>query len=190
MSLQQILSDRGIESANAEASKYCLAEMSAHPDLCARLEFHGVPHRSLWRLEQPSALERHAPCLFPSVAGSEFDNWLGSVLDALPLSVVFTRLPIERLASHLRRFIKFQDDDGRYFLRLGAPAALRLYLGSIAQEASTVARWFGHQGVESLYLHDPGIALALRVQPLFEQGWNSAGREGCLVWRDALPRGA
>lgn len=184
MGLKTWLADRGIAVAAPEINVFCLAEMSAHSDLRARLEFHDEPYRSLWRLESQSTLEQHAPCLFQSPPEGAFDEWLGGVLDDFPLSTLFTRLPIESICSHLRRFTKVQDNEGRYFLRLGDPASLRLYLDSIAHAHETVARLFGHRGTEEFYLHDPRIALSRRVQPLFEQGWDHPGREGYLLWRE------
>lgn len=94
---------------------------------------------------------------------------------------------IDSIGARLRRFTKFQDSDGCYFLRLGDPVSLRLYLDSIAHTPETVAKLFGHKGVEALYLHAPRITLSRHVQPLFEQGWDHPGREGYLLWRDAPP---
>ncbi len=187
MSLQSWLADRGIAPSSPEINVFFLVEMSAHTELRARLEFHDQPYRLLWKLEPQSILEQHAPCLFQSLAGSAFDQWLYSAIDAFPLSVLLTRDGIDSIGARLRRFTKFQDSDGRYFLRLGDPAALRFYLDSIAHDPETVVKLFGHRGVEAFYLHAPRIALSRYVQPLFEQGWDHAGLEGYLLWRDAPP---
>ncbi|MGQ1887830.1 DUF4123 domain-containing protein [Serratia marcescens] len=185
MSLQSWLADRGFAQLAPEINVFFLAEMSAHAELRARLEFHDQPYRLLWRLESQSSLEQHAPCLFQSHAGSAFDDWLASAIDAFPLSILLTREGIDSIGARLRRFTKLQDSDGRYLLRLGDPASLRLYLDSIAHTPETVAKLFGHKGVEAFYLHAPRIALSRQVQPLFEQGWDHPGREGYLLWRDA-----
>ncbi|WP_423762287.1 DUF4123 domain-containing protein [Burkholderia sp. NLJ2] len=184
MGLRTWLAERGIAPATVAVNAFCLTEMSGHPDLRARLEFHGVPYRSLWQTGAHSALEQHAPCLFRSDAESAFDQWLGSTLGTLPLTVLFTRLPADHMAAHLRRFTKFHDDEGRYFLRLGDPASLRLYLDAVSHDPAVVARLFGQRGMEALYVHDTRIALSRHVQPLFEQGWDSTGREGYLVWQE------
>lgn len=185
MSLQSWLADRGIAPAAPEMNVFFLAQMSAHTELRARLEFHDQPYRLLWKLEPQSTLEQHAPCLFQSDTDSAFDHWLGSTIDAFPLSILLSREGIDGIGARLRRFTKFEDSAGRYFLRLGDPAALRLYLDSIAHTPETVAKLFGHKGVETFYLHAPRIALSQRVEPLFEQGWDHPGREGYLLWRDA-----
>ncbi|WP_050814922.1 DUF4123 domain-containing protein [Achromobacter arsenitoxydans] len=182
MGLKRWLTDWGIAATAPEMNVFCLTQMSAHSDLRARLEFHDQPYRSLWKLEPHSVLEQHAPCLFQSHPGSALDQWLGGALDGFPLSILFTRLDIDGLCAHLRRFTKFQDSEGRYVLRLGDPASLLLYLDSISPAPETVAKLFGRKGVEAFYLHDPKIALARRVQPLFEQGWDHPGREGYLLW--------
>ncbi|MGV8401397.1 DUF4123 domain-containing protein [Pseudomonas aeruginosa] len=187
MSLQSWLSARGVAPSAPEIHVFFLAEMSAHTELRARLEFHDQPYRLLWKLEPQSSLEQHAPCLFQGYTGSAFDQWLSSVIDAFPLSVLLTREGINDIGARLRRFTKFQDRDGRYFLRLGDPTALRFYLDSIAHEPETVVKLFGHKGVEEFFLHAPRIALSRHVQPLFEQGWDHPGREGYLLWKDAPP---
>ncbi|MHC9238686.1 DUF4123 domain-containing protein [Pseudomonas aeruginosa] len=184
MGMQNWLAARCIAPVSPEINVYCLCELSAHSELRARLEFHGVAYRSLWQLEAHDQLQKHAPCLFRSPPGDAFDEWLGGILDELPLSLVLTRLSDDGIRGHLRRFTKFQDRDGRYLLRLGDPVSLRLYLDSIAGTAATVAKLFGKRGVEAFYLHAPRAALTRYVQPLFEQGWDSPGREGYLVWRE------
>ncbi|EDW2056459.1 DUF4123 domain-containing protein [Salmonella enterica subsp. enterica] len=185
MDLHSWLAEWGMAAAPG-INVFCLAEMSAQSDLRARLEFHDESYRLLWKLEPHSVLEQHAPCLFQIEPGSAFDQWLGSTLDDFPLSILFTRQGIDDICALLRRFTKFGDSDGRYFLRLGDPASLRLYLDSVAHEPETVAKLFGSRGVEEFYLHAPRIALSRRVQPLFGQGWDHPGREGYLVWGEPV----
>lgn len=187
MNLHQWLADRGIDASSRGAHVLFLAEMSAHPELRARLEFHDQPYRMLWKLEAQSALEQHAPCLFQAHAESAFGHWLGSTISTFALTVLLARDDIDAIASRLRRFTKFQDGGSRYYLRLGDPAALRLYIDSIAHAPEVLTRLFGHKGVEAFHLHAPRIALSRQVAPIFEQGWDHPGRNGYLLWTDAPP---
>ena len=184
MSLENWLGERGLAVAadTADINVFCLAEMSSRADLRARLQFHDVPARLLWKLDANSVLAQHAPCLFQCPPDSDFDRWLSSGLDGAALSILYTRLDLDGICAHLRRFTKLQNRDGRFLVRLGDPGSLRLYLDAIAHTPETVARLFGHDGIQRFYLHDPRAELSWRVQALFEQGWNHPGREGYLLW--------
>lgn len=184
MSLHQRLSDLRPRPSQDLMGVYFLAESSAHPDLQARMEFHDIMHRSLWRLDLQSDLEKHAPFLFVVPTESAFDAWLGATIDTLPLTVISSRHSFDALIRHLRRFSKFEDPNGRYFLRLGDPASLHLYVASLAQHPDQVARFFDQGAVGELYFHDPRSGLSRHVSPLFEQKLEHAEHDGYLVWRD------
>ncbi|MDD0977588.1 DUF4123 domain-containing protein [Pseudomonas fontis] len=184
MSLHQQLMTAGLIPRVEEREVFLLAEGSAHEALRARLEFHDTPHRSLWRLEGQSALEKHAPLLFTLAPDSTLDDWLGSIRATLPLTVLSSRLAFDDLWRHLRRFSKFQDAESRYWLRLGDPSALERYVGSLAYEPGRLARFFDLGGIDALYFLDSRIGLARQAQPLFEQALGNAERDGCLIWRD------
>ncbi|KAB1585305.1 DUF4123 domain-containing protein [Burkholderia cepacia] len=184
MSLHQHLSDLRTRSCRDLVGMYFLVESGAHPDLLARMEFHDIVHRSLWRIDLQSDLERHAPFLFVAPPESAFDAWLGATVDTLPMTVISSRHSIDTLIRHLRRFSKFEDLNGRYFLRLGDPASLQLYVASLAQHSEQVARFFDQGAVGELYFHDPRSGLSRCVSSLFEQNLEHAENDGYLVWRD------
>ncbi|VWC94352.1 MULTISPECIES: DUF4123 domain-containing protein [Burkholderia] len=189
MSLHKHLSARLWAPRSTLAHAFVLASASAHPNLQARLEFHDAPHRPLWRVEVQSELEKYTPLLFAIEPGSAFDAWLGSVIDALPITILFSRLSFDALWRHLRRLSKFEDDHGHYFLRLGDPASLHLYTASLAHTPEQVAHLFDQGSIGELFFHDPHIELSRSVQPLFEQGLDNADRDGCLLWRNVARLG-
>lgn len=182
MSLHQQLCEGDLYTGVVSASLFVLAEASAIPGLLGRLEFHATQHQCLWHLEHGTEMEKHAPVLFQLTAGSELDTWLGGLDGAFACTVIEAAQPLEAIARHLRRFGKVQEGQRRYFLRLGDPRSLCLYVGSLTHRPDTLARLFDHGRVRRLYFHDPGIGLALGAQPLFEQTEGSGEREGCLAW--------
>ncbi|MCO7635140.1 DUF4123 domain-containing protein [Pseudomonas guariconensis] len=182
MSLHQRLSDHAAIGDAGRDSLFLLAEASTTPGLLGRLEFHAIEHQCLWYLEQNPGLEKHAPILFPLKPGSDLDTWLGTLDGSLAFTAFEATLPLEALAQHLRRFGKVQQGKQRYFLRLGDPRSLSLYVGSLAQHADTLARLFDHGRVLRLYFHDPATDLALGVQPLFEQAEDACEQEDYLAW--------
>lgn len=183
MSVYQRLEDLGLRRPTIHVQAFVLLEASADRGLLARLEFHSVNHRSLWRLESQSELEKHAPYLCQVEPGSDFSAWLDAGYDSVAMTWLFTRLPFDELWQHLRRFSKFEDDGRYFFLRLGHPDSLHLYVASIAHSPVMVAGFFADGGVEELYFHGPQSGLSRRVQPLFEQQ-RATGIEfdGSLVW--------
>lgn len=183
MSLHQQLSEGGLYTGVVSASLFVLAEASANPGLLGRLEFHSIQHQCLWHLEYNTGIEKHAPLLFRLTAGSELDAWLGGLDGAFACTVVEAALSLETLARHLRRFGKVQEGQRRYFLRLGDPRSLSLYVGSLTHRPDTLARLFDHGRIRRLYFHDSRTGLALGAQPLFEQTEGRSEREGCLAWR-------
>ncbi|MBF8669088.1 DUF4123 domain-containing protein [Pseudomonas putida] len=182
MSLHQQLREGDLYTGVVSASLYVLAEPSANSGLLGRLEFHATQHQCLWHLEHCTGLEKHAPVLFQLTADSELDAWLGGLGGALACTVIEAALPLEGIARHLRRFGKVQEGQRRFFLRLGDPRSLCLYVGSLTHRSDTLARLFDHGRLRRLYLHDPRNGLALGAQPLFEQTEGSGEREGCLAW--------
>ncbi len=182
MSLHRKLMDIGVMPRSTATEVYLLAEATAKAELQARLEFHGEPHRSLWHTDTAASLERHAPMVFQAAQDGSLDAWLGENFDDLPLSVIHSRLDQDALGRQLRRFSKHEDDNGRYFLRLGNPASLHLYVASLAFAPAQVARFFDDGRIESIYFRDPRQGLSRQVQPLFEQKLDEAIRDGCLVW--------
>ncbi|MEN5159888.1 DUF4123 domain-containing protein [Achromobacter spanius] len=183
MSLHQRLADLDVAPRTQGIDTYVLTENAAHRALLARLEFHDVPHRQLWRLEAQGALEMYSPNLFLVQAGNAFDEWLGDVFDTVPMTVVQTRLSFDALWRHLRHFCKFQESGQRY-LRLGAPCALRLYVASIAHSPTRVGRLFDDGRIQELFFHDAGAALSRRVRPLFEPPTADMEDHDYLVWAD------
>lgn len=187
MSFHQYLNDLGLPTGLTRIRTYIVAEATAQRDLLARLEFHDVAHRPLWRLDGQAGLERYSPWLFALESGSKFDAWLGLAAETMPLTVVLAHVAIDDLGRQLRRFGKFEEGGRRFFLRLGDPSSLHTYVASIAHTPPAVERLFADGDIEELYFHDPRIALARRVQPLFEQQrYEHAECDGCLVWLDAL----
>ena len=185
MSACQRLDDLGLLTRGSQVRLFVLIEASAERDLLARLEFHAVGHRSLWRLESMSELEKHAPYLCEVEPGGDFDAWLGTHYDQLALTWLFTRLTYDELWQHLRRFSKFEEGGRYFFLRLGNPGSLHLYIASMAQTPAPLARLFADGAIEEFYFHEPQTGLARRVQPLFEQKRDSIAEfDGCLVWYD------
>lgn len=182
MSLHQQLSEGGLYTGVVSASLFVLAEASANAGLLGRLEFHASQHQCLWHLEHGTGLEKHAPVLFQLIAGSELDAWFGGLDEAFACTVVEAALPLETLARHLRRFGKVQEGRRRYFLRLGDPRSLSLYVGSLTHRPDILARLFDHGRIRRLYFHDSRTGLALGAQPLFEQTEGSTEQEGCLAW--------
>jgi len=159
-----------------------LAEATANAELLARLEFHGIEHQCLWHLQRSAGLERYAPWLFRLVPGSDLDNWLGSSAGQLPFTALATAMPVDALARHLRRFGKLQQGSKRYWLRLGNPHALSLYVESLAHQAEQLAQLFDHGRLRTLYFHAPETGLAISVQPLFEQLAQTCERQEHLAW--------
>lgn len=182
MSLHQQLCEDGLFSGLVSESLFVLAETSANPGLLGRLEFHATQHQCLWHLAHSTGLETHAPIMFQLTANSELDAWLGGLSGAFACTVIESSLSLERLTQHLRRFGKLQEGQRRYFLRLGDPRSLSLYVGSLTHQPSTLARLFDGGKVRTFYFHDARIELALAVQPLFEQAAGGSEREGCLAW--------
>ncbi|WP_047285192.1 DUF4123 domain-containing protein [Pseudomonas protegens] len=190
MSAYQHLDDLGLLKPVNSPSAFVLVEASAERNLLARLEFHGVAHRSLWRLESLSGLEQHAPYLCQVERGSDFDDWLGEHYDRLALTWLFSRRPFAELWQHLRRFSKFEDQGRFFFLRLGHPDALHTYVASLSHAPEPLARLFAEGGIEELYFHGPHSGLSRRVRPLFEQPGDSAATfDGCLVWHEVTAKG-
>lgn len=187
MSAYQHLDDRGLASRASNVRMFVLIEASADRNLLARLEFHSVNHRSLWRLESQSELEKHAPYLCQIEPGGDFDTWLGDNYDKVALTWLFTRMSFDDLWQHLRRFNKFENEGRYFFLRIGSPGSLHLYVASIAHTPVTVARLFADGGIEEFYFHDPQTGLSQRVQPLFEQQRDTVAEfDGSLVWYDVV----
>lgn len=182
MSLHQQIREGDLYTGVISASLFVLAELSANSGLLGRLEFHATQHQCLWHLEHGTGLEKHAPVLFQLTAGSELDTWLGGLDGAFACTVVEAALPLEALARHLRHFGKVQQGQRRYFLRLGDPRSLSLFVGSLTHRPDTLARLFDHGRVRRLYFHDARTGLALGAQPLFEQKEGGNEREGCLAW--------
>jgi len=182
MSLHRQLTEGSLCTGTVNASLFVLAEASANPCLLGRLEFHASQHHSLWYLEYDAGLERHAPILFQLIAGSEVDAWLGALKGRFTGTVIEAALPLEALARHLRRFGKAQAGRRRYFLRLGDPQSLSLYVASLTYRPDILGRLFDNGRVRRLYFHDARTGLALGAQPLFEQAEHGSEREGCLAW--------
>ncbi|CAD5110409.1 DUF4123 domain-containing protein [Zestomonas carbonaria] len=169
MSLHDHLQSLGIASRGPQFRLFVLIEGSAHKELIARQEFHEAQLRPLWRTEDRPELEKHAPYLSLVEAHSDFDAWLGSIQAKTRWTAIYSLLTLDQLATQLRRFSKFQNEDRRFFLRLGDPNSLHLYLASIAEDATTVGRFFANGGIDEFYFHAPEARLSQRVQPLFEQ---------------------
>ncbi|MFD2641289.1 DUF4123 domain-containing protein [Pseudomonas japonica] len=182
MSLHRQLEAAGVVPRSMATGVYLLVEGAARTELQARLEFHDEPHRMLWLTDAAVILERHAPVLFQAMPGGKLDAWLGERFNDLSLSVIHARLDHDALCRQLRRFSKLEDDNGRYFLRLGDPVSLHLYVASLARAPAEVARFFADGDIESIYFHAPAQGLSRQVQPLFEQAFEHAERDGCLVW--------
>lgn len=182
MSFLAQLRECGVGKAPASSHLYLLAEASSHPGLLGHLEFHGASHLCLWHLEPGCGLEKHAPWLFQLAPGSPLDTWLGSAHGSLGCTVIETSTAITALARHLRRFGKVQQGQQRYFLRLGDPRSLSLYVASLARQPMALAQLFDHGHLRTLYFHDPKTQLAMAVQPLFEQAADTFDQEGCLAW--------
>ncbi|MFG8628900.1 DUF4123 domain-containing protein, partial [Pseudomonas paraeruginosa] len=164
------------------AKVFLLTEGAAQTELQARLEFYDEPHRTLWQMNAAEQMEKYAPMLFQASQDGSLDAWLGENFDDLSLSVIHTRLDHDTLCRQLRRFSKHEDDNGRYFLRLGDPTSLHLYVASLASSPTQAGRFFDDGRIESIYFRDPAQGLSRQVQPLFEQRIDIAGRDGCLVW--------
>ncbi|HWL27507.1 MAG TPA: DUF4123 domain-containing protein [Burkholderiaceae bacterium] len=188
MSLHQRLADIGLAPRSAETGTFLLVEGAARTALQARLEFHDEPHRMLWYVDAAVQFERLAPTLFQVSPNGRLDAWLGENFDAIALSVVHARLNHDALCRQLRRFGKHEDESGRYFLRLGDPASLHLYVASLSRAPARVAQFFDHGRIEGIYFRDPGLGLSRQVQALFEQPLDGADRDGCLIWR-SIPNG-
>lgn len=182
MSLHRHLVDIGVVPRSTTAKVFLLVEGAAQTELQARLEFYDEPHRTLWHMDAAAQFEKYAPMLFQASQDGSLDAWLGENFDDLSLSVIHARLDHDALCRQLRRFSKHEDDDGRYFLRLGDPASLHLYVASLASAPAQVARFFDDGRIESIYFRDPRQGLSRQVQPLFEQRLDSADLDGCLVW--------
>ncbi len=189
MSFIAQLRDYGLGTAPASGHLYLLAQASAHPGLIGHLEFQGASHLCLWHLEPGSGLERHAPWLFQLTPDSALDTWLGSLHDGLGCTVIETDAAIAALARHLRRFSKVQQGKTRYFLRLGDPRSLSVYVASLARQPSALAQLFDHGRLRTLYFHDPKNDLAMAAQPLFEQAAGTCEQMSCLAWRFPRPKG-
>ncbi|MCE0918318.1 DUF4123 domain-containing protein [Pseudomonas sp. NMI760_13] len=181
MSLHRQLSEAGAP-VSADQPLYLLAEACAVPGLPGRLEFHGAHYQYLWHLHLRPGLENHAPLLLQLSPGTDLDTWLASRQATFACSVVQSTLPLAELASHLRRFGKVQQGRQRYFLRLGDPASLHLYVASLAQQPQALADLFAHGRIRQLYFHIPQTGLAQGVQPLFEQTAQDCEQDGCLAW--------
>ena len=189
MSLHRHLTDIGVVPRSAETAVFLLAEGGAQAELQARLEFHDEPHRMLWHMDAAGQLEKYAPVLFQAGQGGRFDVWLGEHFDDFSFCVIHARLDHDALCRQLRRFSKHEDENGRYFLRLGNPASLHLYVASLARVPERVARFFDQGRIEAVYFRDLRQDLSRHVQPLFEQALDGTERDGCLIWRSIEPRG-
>lgn len=185
MSFCQHLEKRGLPVKNTRTRVYILTEATADKAMLARMEFHDTGHRPIWRLDKLTGMEKYSPWLCAITRDSEFDQWLEGVADTTPLTVLFSRMPLDELWQHLRRNSKFEEGGRRFFLRMGDPSALHLYTASISHQPASVRHLFADGQIEELYFHHPGVELACRAQPLFEQHLdNSAECDGCLVWID------
>lgn len=185
MSFCQLLEKRGLSVNNERTHVYILTEATADPAMLARMEFHDIEHRPIWRVDKLVGMERYSPWLCAVARDSEFDQWLAGIADTTPLTVLFSRMTPDELWLHLRRNSKFEQDGRRFFLRMGDPSALHLYTASITHQPASVRHLFADGQIEELYFHHPGVELACRVQPLFEQHLDSASEcDGCLVWID------
>lgn len=185
MSFLQRLEKLGLPCDTERTHSYVLTDLTAERRLLARLEFHDVAHRPLWRLDKQAGLEKYSPWLFQVERDSDFDRWLGEVFDATPLTVLFARPALDTVWKHLRRHNKFEEAGQRYFLRMGDPSALHLYTASIAHNPLSVGSLFADGAIEEMFFHDPHKALSSRVQPLFEQQhYAGVHHDGCLVWAD------
>lgn len=116
--------------------------------------------------ERVDAERLEACCLFTGKAGRELADvapWLvrlaegdallrdlataGDEIWALwsrsPGIFLLSDLPTDALRRHLRRFLRVRDDGGRTFLfRFWEPDAAAAYLGAVADDHETTARWF------------------------------------------------
>lgn len=188
MSLHRRLRELGAAPRSTAVESYFLVEGASRTGLQARLEFHDEPYRLLWYPDVSATLEKHAPVLFQAAPDGDLDAWLGERFDELSFSVIHSPLDHDALCRQLRRFSKHQDESGRYFLRLGDPVSLHLYVASLARAPDKVARFFADGGIESLYFHAPAQGLSRQVQPLFEQAPGHAMRDGCLAWLPLAPK--
>ncbi|MBN3857759.1 DUF4123 domain-containing protein [Paraburkholderia sp. Ac-20340] len=168
---------------------FLLMEAATQQELLARMAFHDVAHRCLWRAGDLHGMETRAPWLAQVESGSRFDEWAGGARESLAFTLIPASLSFDGLWRHLRRFAKFEADGRRYFLRLGDPGSLRMYTASLAAQPDAVTRFFARGDIQQYYFHDPCAGLARLVRPVFESGVDADERDGCLVWRD-VPREA
>lgn len=152
-----------------ERKLYVLAEASKQNTLLARMEFHAVAARSLWRVEYQPELEPYAPYLIEIPENSAFDHWLSANSDTVPIVILSAQMTFDEVWAHLRHFTKFETQGQKYYLRIGAAAMFHTYVASVAKQHETVTKLFSQGRIDGMLFQDTVNDLSQFCRPSFEK---------------------
>lgn len=157
---------------------FALLDASQSADIPICLEGFSNPARCLFDGAAYEDMAEVAPWLVELTRYSDVWDWF--VEEGFGRNwgiLIHSRLELPRLKTHLKKFLKIEDEDGeRYFFKYYRPEHFNRYVPSF-DDAQSAAFW---RGIEAVYAESKGDATVLMRHGLNTGGQHESGALGVL----------